>query len=101
MTDRSLRFVGVELYFDELDRARQFYAETLGLPIADEEPGHHARFDSDAGFVCLEKKGSESYPSKDKAVLFFEVDDLKAAVAAIGEDRLIRSEEQWAVLGST
>jgi hypothetical protein len=46
----------------------------------------------------LEQKGSESYPSKDKAVLFFAVPDLDAAKTAIGADRLVQSEANWAVL---
>jgi predicted enzyme related to lactoylglutathione lyase len=61
--------VGVELYFDDLERAKKFYIETLGLEISDEQIGHHAKFDSGTGFVCLERKGSEPYPSKDKALL--------------------------------
>jgi predicted enzyme related to lactoylglutathione lyase len=92
------RFVGVELYFDDLERAREFYVRTLGLEISDEQVGHHTKFDSGAGFVCLERKGSEPYPSKDKAVLFFEVPDLEAAIATIGEDRLVQSESRWAVI---
>lgn len=92
------RFVGVEVYFENLERAKKFYTETLGLKVSDEQVGHHAKFDSDAGFVCLERKGSESYPSKDKAVLFFEVPDLGLAIAAIGQDRLVQSEGTWPVL---
>jgi predicted enzyme related to lactoylglutathione lyase len=92
------RFAGVELYFHDLDRARSFYREVLGLDLADEEPGHYARFDSGAGFVCLECKGSEQYPSRDKAVLFFEVEDLAAARAAIGLDRFVHNADGWAVL---
>jgi predicted enzyme related to lactoylglutathione lyase len=92
------RFVGVELYFQDLDRARNFYVETLGLPISAEQPGHHAQFSGEAGFVCLEKKGVENYPSKDKAVLFFEVPDLKSAVDAIGRANIVRAEATWAVL---
>lgn len=98
MPNISPRFVGVELYFEDLERAKQFYVETLGLQVSDEEPGHHAAFDTGASFVCLERKGSESYPSSDKAVLFFEVPDLKAAIATIGQDRLVHSEAEWAVL---
>ena len=98
MKDISARFVGVELYFEDLERAKKFYRGTLGLNVSDEEPGHHAKFDTGAGFICLEQKGSEPYPSTDKAVLFFEVPDLQAAIAAIGEDQLVRSEGQWAVL---
>jgi hypothetical protein len=36
--------------------------------------------------------------SEDKAVLFFEVPDLRLAIAAIGQDRLVQSEGTWAVL---
>ena len=92
------RFVGVELYFDNLEKAKEFYTRTLSLRVSDEQVGHHAKFDSGAGFVCLEKKGAEIYPSKDKAVLFFEVTDLKAALAGIPRDMLVRSEQTWAVL---
>jgi catechol 2,3-dioxygenase-like lactoylglutathione lyase family enzyme len=92
------QFVGVELYFEDLETAKRFYIETLGLEVSDEQGGHHAKFDGGAGFVCLERKGAESYPSKDKAVLFFEVPNLRSAVAAIGQDRLVQSERTWAVL---
>jgi predicted enzyme related to lactoylglutathione lyase len=92
------RFIGVELYFEDLERAKKFYQDTLGLAVSDEQLGHHARFDSGGGFVCLERKGRESYPSKDKAVVFFEVPNLKSALAAIGQDKLVQSEPTWAVL---
>jgi predicted enzyme related to lactoylglutathione lyase len=98
MTNIEARFVGVELYFEDLERAKRFYAETLNLTIAEDEPGHHAKFDNEKGFICLEKKGVESYPSQDKAVLFFEVLDLEAAIAAIGKERLVHGEKAWAVL---
>lgn len=94
----NARFLGVELYFEDLERARSFYAETLGLPIANEQAGHHAQFDTSAGFICLEKKGAESYPSSDKAVLFFAVPDLNAALHAVGERGIVHRAEQWAVL---
>ena len=92
------QFIGVELYFNNLEMAKKFYVETLGLDLSDEQVGHHAKFDGGAGFVCLERKGAESYPSKDKAVLFFEVPDLRSAIAAIGQDRVVQSESRWAVL---
>jgi predicted enzyme related to lactoylglutathione lyase len=92
------QFVGVELYFENLDRAKKFYVETLGLSLSQDESGHHAKFDSGAGFVCLEKKGAESYPSKDKAVLFFAVPDLKLAIAAIRPEKIVESHAEWAVL---
>jgi hypothetical protein len=85
------RFVGVERCFENLERAKKFYIETMGLEVSDEQVGHHARFESGAGFVCLERKGAGLYSSKDKAVLFFEVPDLRLAIAAIGQDRLVQS----------
>src|SRR5512142_1139480 len=98
MPSIQARFVGVELYFDHLPTAKNFYTETLGFEISDEQAGHHVRFESESAFICLERKGAEPYPSKDKAVLFFEVPDLRSAVAAIAPDRLIHSEAGWAVL---
>ena len=92
------RFIGVELYFDDLERAKKFYEQTLGLALSDEQLGHHAQFGSGDRFICLERKGAESYPSKDKAVLFFEVGNVKSAIAAIGQERFVHSEATWAVL---
>jgi catechol 2,3-dioxygenase-like lactoylglutathione lyase family enzyme len=94
----SPEFIGVELYFDDLERARRFYTAVLGLQIADEDPGHHVKFDSANGFICCESKGAESYPSRDKAVLFFEVDNLAATVAELGGERFVQVEPNWAVL---
>jgi len=98
MSGKGAKFAGVELYFEDLEKAKKFYAETVGLDVSDEEKGHHAKFDSGAGFICLERKGAESYPSKDKAVLFFEVKDLRATIAAIGRERFVQVEVRWAVL---
>jgi len=98
MERNSLRFVGVELYFEKLEEAKAFYLQTLGLDISDEQVGHHAKFDGGAGFICLECKGAESYPSKDKAVLFFETPRLSETVLAIGKENLVHSENHWAVL---
>lgn len=93
-----MRLLGVELYFDDLERARRFYLEVLGLKLMDEARGQYARFDGDDRFVCAERKGGENYPSRDKAVLFFEVPDLAAAIARIGPERIVHSEATWAVL---
>ncbi len=98
MAKIDARFTGVELYFDDLERAKSFYRDVLGLGVSDEQPGHHAKFDNGAGFICLECKEAENYPSQDKAVLFFEVQDLAAAVTAIGRERFVRTEKTWAVL---
>jgi predicted enzyme related to lactoylglutathione lyase len=98
MKDIHAHFLGLELYFDNLERAKKFYAETLGLEIADEDVNRYCKFKGGSGFICLEKKGVESYPSKDKAVLFFEVPNLESAIAAIGRERMVHCEEAWAVI---
>ena len=77
---------------------RSSIRKTLGLAVADEQLGHYAKFDAGSSFVCVERKGSESHPSKDKAVLFFEVANLKATIATIGRDKFVQSESMWAVL---
>ena len=102
---RKMHLAGVELYFDDLEKATRFYRDTLGLKISSEAAGHHAQFDTGTAFVCLERKGCESYPSRDKAVIFLEVADLRAAIQALGRDRILQYEPDrrggrtpWAVL---
>lgn len=85
----NARLVGVELYFDDLPKSKRFYSETLGLATLDEDAARYARFAAGPTFVCLERKGVESYPSRDKAVLFFEVPDLAAAVEFVGRERFL------------
>src|SRR5713226_7831832 len=99
------RLVGVELYFENLPAARQFYQDTLGLELLEDEPGHHAKLEGQSAFICLERKGAESYPSQDKAVLFLEVPDLQSTIDAIGKERLVEIAPKnkhghisWAVL---
>jgi predicted enzyme related to lactoylglutathione lyase len=91
-------FAGVELYFDNLEAAKEFYSRVLGLEVCEEQSGHFVKYESGAGFVCLEAKGSESYPSPDKAVLFFEVSDLAGSIASIGREHFVQVEPAWAVL---
>ncbi len=98
MAKPEVKFAGVELYFDDLPAAKQFYTSTLGLAMSEEQSGHFVKFDGERGFICLERKGAESYPSRDKAVLFFEVADLAGAIAAIGRERFLQVEPGWAVL---
>jgi predicted enzyme related to lactoylglutathione lyase len=101
---QKLQLAGVELYFEDLPRARAFYKDVLGLEIADEAPAQYAKFDGGASFICVERKGSESYPSQDKAVLFFEVEDLVAALESLGPERIVQSGRSqtgpptWAVI---
>lgn len=92
------QFLGVEIYFDDLENAKAFYETTLGLVLSGEQAGHHARFDCGGSFLCLERKGAESYPSKDKAVLFFQVPNIESAIASIGRERFVHCESTWAVL---
>jgi catechol 2,3-dioxygenase-like lactoylglutathione lyase family enzyme len=99
------RLAGIELYFENLDEARRFYSETLGLDVLDEEPGRYARLNTGPAFVCLERKGSEPYPSRDKAVIFLEVPNLQRAVNHIGRDKIVEMkaageglQPPWAVL---
>src|SRR5580704_5447661 len=105
MSSIHARLVGVELYFDDLVSAKDFYQGTLGLNIFAEQPGHHAQFNVGQAFLCLEKKGVEDYPSRDKAVIFLEVPSVPAAVEAVGLERFVHVERDaagtrpsWAVL---
>jgi predicted enzyme related to lactoylglutathione lyase len=104
MTIEKPRIAGFELYFEGLPAAKEFYRDILGLPLTEDVPGHHAKFDSLRAFLCLERKGSESYPSADKAVVFIEVGNLDAIVQTLG-DRILQSGSRtpgeaptWAVL---
>jgi predicted enzyme related to lactoylglutathione lyase len=104
MSDKP-RFVGIELYFADLPSARRFYQDKLGLKLLEEEPGHHAKFEGQSAFICLERKGAESYPSKDKAVIFLEVADLQSTINAIGKEQFVElgaknkdRQISWAVL---
>jgi len=74
--------VAVELYFDDLERAKRFYIGTMGLDVSDEQVGHHTRFDGGAGFVCIERKGAESYPSKDNYESKQHRDNVKAVTGS-------------------
>ncbi len=80
MTTSNFRLVGVELYFADLPRAQAFYQQVLGLELAEMQDGHHAKFTTPPGFICLECRGVEDYPSADKAVLFLEVTNLAQAI---------------------
>jgi len=99
------RLVGIELYFEDLPSAWNFYKDTLGLELLEEELGHHAKFEGQSAFICLEQKGVESYPSKDKAAIFLEVADIQSTIDAIGKDQLVKlgtknkdGHISWAVL---
>jgi catechol-2,3-dioxygenase len=73
----EMKLTGVELYFDDLDRARSFYRDTLGLNVIEDDIGHHIKVSTGDAFLCMERKGVETYPSPEKAVLFFDVPSLR------------------------
>jgi predicted enzyme related to lactoylglutathione lyase len=83
------RLIGVELYFDDLAAAKRFYQETLGLHLSQEQSGHHVQFETGGPFLCLERKGVEDYPSRDKAVIFLEVADVRSAVERLGKENVV------------
>ena len=104
MSNGVPRIVGFEIYFDRLSPAKEFYRDVLGLPLTEDVPAHHAKFDTSNVFLCLERKGAESYPSADKAVVFIEVGDLGALIHKLG-DRILQTGSRtsgeaptWAVL---
>ena len=57
MSATQLRFVGVELYFGDLVRAKDFYTKVPRLSVVEEQPSHFAKLDFSSAFVCLERKG--------------------------------------------
>ena len=89
MTSPQGRLAGVELYFEHLDQARRFYSETLGFELQEHQPAHHAKFGLTGGFLCLEQKGVEPYPSADKAVVFVEVADLPGQLKKVGSGPVV------------
>lgn len=102
MGESDPRLVGVELYFDDLPKAKAFYLDRLGLRLADEQRGHHARFLPGSVFLCLERRGMEEYPSADKAVVFLEVADLQRALERVGSECIAQqapdASPPWAVV---
>ena len=102
MPHSKLRFVGFELYFDDLERARRFYTTKLGLGTIEQDPTHHVKLAGGHAFLCLERKGVENYPSPEKAVVFVEVPDLQAVVAKFDSSEIIgrglKAEQPWAAI---
>jgi catechol 2,3-dioxygenase-like lactoylglutathione lyase family enzyme len=96
------RLLGMELYFEDVSRARDFYRDILGMLVEEEQAAHHTKLALQGGFLCLERKGAENYPSQDKAVVFIEVADLRSFVGSVVSERFVRVElgasPRWAVL---
>lgn len=58
------QLIGIELYFDDLDKARKFYKDILGLTITEELADHRAQFESAGRFICLSARGLSRTPRK-------------------------------------
>jgi predicted enzyme related to lactoylglutathione lyase len=89
---QSARLAGVELYFNDLEAAKTFYRDVMGLALDEDDPHHHAKFGLGSVFLCLEAKGVEGYASMDKAVVFVEVADIRAAMDRIDSRHLVGSD---------
>ncbi len=102
MPHSKVRFVGFELYFDDLERARRFYTMKLGLRTIEQDPTHHVKLAGGDAFLCLERKGVENYPSAQKAVVFVEVPDLQATLAKFDSSEILgrglKAEQPWAAI---
>jgi catechol 2,3-dioxygenase-like lactoylglutathione lyase family enzyme len=102
MIKPQIRLAGVELYFDNLERARRFYSKTLGLPVTEHDATHHTKLSVGEAFVCLERKGVEHYPSAHKAVVFLEVEDLRAAIKRLDAADILQHDpdaaQPWAAV---
>src|SRR5712692_2535598 len=55
MPDTRPRFLGVELYFDDLQSATRFYRDTLGLDLAEDSPGITPSLISPMHFSALKR----------------------------------------------
>src|SRR5712692_7064575 len=56
MQQSKLHFVGVEIYFDDLETAKRFYRDTLQLELSDEQVGHYAKFGTGSNFIASNAK---------------------------------------------
>jgi catechol 2,3-dioxygenase-like lactoylglutathione lyase family enzyme len=72
--------VATRLPAQDLERARRFYAEKLGLEPAEERPGGLRYRPASGEFVLFASTGA---PSGDHTQMAFEVDDIEAAVAEL------------------
>jgi len=63
----------------DLDRARQFYGQQVGLPILDETP-FTLRFGCGAGTQLAVRRGT---PNAGQTVAHFEVADIEGAIAEL------------------
>lgn len=81
--------VATRLPAQDLERARAFYAEKLGLLPVEERPGG-LRYRCGNGFFAL--FASSGAPSGDHTQMGWEVDDLEATVAELGRRGVVFEE---------
>lgn len=82
-------FVATRLPAQDLARARAFYADVLGLEPAEERPGGLLYRCRSGAFALYESTGA---PSGEFTQMGFEVDDLRAVVAALRARGLVLEE---------
>jgi predicted enzyme related to lactoylglutathione lyase len=97
-TDRS-PVVLVEFPADEPERARAFWSRVLAVELEPREAveGHGWQTDSDAPALGLHERGPG--PGDRFSLVYFSVDDLKAALARVRSagGEVVHPGERWAV----
>lgn len=82
---------GAVLRAADLDRARRFYTERLGLQVNDSHPGEEIRVLAGSGCViCVYLRPQMPVPHN--TVACFEVDDIASAVAELRERGVVFEE---------
>jgi catechol 2,3-dioxygenase-like lactoylglutathione lyase family enzyme len=91
MTDSPLSnaTIGVRLPAQDLDRARAWYADVLGLEPVEERPGGLRYVCGDTSFVVFQSQGR---PSGEHTQMGFYVPDIEAAVLELQERGLVFDE---------
>lgn len=73
---------GAVLRASDIERARRFYAETLGLDVSDSHPGEEIRVTAGGGsIICVYLRPQMPVPHN--TVACFEVDDIASAVTEL------------------
>lgn len=84
--------VAARLPAQDLERARAFYSEKLGLEPADERPGGLLYRMANGEFALFASAGA---PSGDHTQMGFEVEDLEATVAELRERGVVFEEYEF------
>lgn len=84
--------VATRLPAKDLERARRFYSEKLGLEPSEERPGGLLYRCAGSTFALFESAGAAS---GDHTQMGWEVDDIKATVAALRARGVVFEEYDW------